>query len=487
MTKFLLDPVYTARPSRCSTAFLFQKLIADISAVDPSAFFYMLYPKSAEENEEDMAWLNKFPDRVKLIPYPYVTGDRVEELFKLTDPLLDVLSPGYSPYWDYDFILTSRIGQIPNMRAHLHREVPFYEGTYKGIIGLEEMPMFSFRKTVSWAICGNMDIVSLAAYLSSLGVVMNNLWSWPFLNKIARDYLVPSEVIRLKSKVKEAVPVKLTRLSNNAKDVSKGLNVLFAGRTTSVRNFQDVVELFQKGFAGSGLHKKGVPINYMVSTHSLGTNAGEDFDFVKVMKNNRQQFHDLLENDAHVAINISKVEDFSMSTYEPLVHGVPVILPDKAWANFVGKDYPFITNSMTESYAMIRAFADDYEGMYARFLQWEATYWKDFVEGPRNQSTTEAVQGLMAEHFARLKEWTHGAERQGSMREQAKALTDACIKDKVKKIDALKLWQETFDMFQKPETWRGTPIGNRPILYLLKWHLNQCGWKDTLEPGIFTR
>jgi hypothetical protein len=487
MTKFLLDPVYTARPSRCSTAFLFMQLIEEISAVDDRAFFYMLYPTQAKDNEEDWTWLNRFPERVTLIPYPYVTGDRVEELFKLTDPLLDMLSPGYSPYWDYDFLLTSRIGQIPNMRAHLHREVPFYEGTYKGIIGLDEMPMFSFRDTVSWAIEGNMDIVSLAAYMSSLGVVMNNLWSWPFLNNIARRYLTPSQVIRLKFKVREATPVKLSRLKSQPKPIKDTLNVLFAGRTTSVRNFKDVAELFRKQFAGSALSKKGVKLRFIVSTHSLGTAESQDFDFVEVQHNNREQFHALLENEAHVAINISRVEDFSMSTYEPMMHGVPVILPDKAWASFVGDDYPYITNSMVDSYAIIKSFQEDYEGAFKRWADWEASYWAEFVGGPRNVSTTEAVLALMSEHKTRLLAWTHGASRQADMRDKAKALTEACLEDGVKKIDALKMWQEYFDMFQSPEKWRGTPIGTRPIIYLMKWHMNQCGWKDTLEPGVFTR
>ena len=93
----------------------------------------------------------------------------------------------------------------------------------------------------------------------------------------------------------------------------------------------------------------------------------------------------------------------------------------------------------------------------------------------------------MEDHRGRLKEWTHGAARQADMREKAAALTEACLKDGQTTINALELWQDVYGMFQKPETWRGTPIGNRPIIYLMKWHMNQCGWKDTLEPGIFTR
>jgi hypothetical protein len=170
-----------------------------------------------------------------------------------------------------------------------------------------------------------------------------------------------------------------------------------------------------------------------------------------------------------------------------MIHGVPVILPDKAWAGFVGKEYPFITNGLQDSYGIIKAFQEDYAGTFNLWKGWEETYWKDFVEGPRNVSTTEAVFDLMTEHRLRLKEWTHGATRQADMREKAQALTDACLADKVTKINALQLWQETYGMFEKPEKWRGTPIGNRPIIYLMKWHMNQCGWKDTLEPGVFTR
>ena len=155
--KILLDPVYTARASTCSTSYLAWQIIKDLAEWRNDCFFYLLCPDKGQQSEEDQKFLSRMPDRVTLIEYPYVRQDRMEEMYKFTDPLRSLITPGEAPYWDVDVILTSRIPQMQNFRVNTGRSVAFGKGSYQAIIGLEEMPIFSFRDTVAWGNSGNVD------------------------------------------------------------------------------------------------------------------------------------------------------------------------------------------------------------------------------------------------------------------------------------------------------------------------------------------
>ena len=72
------------------------------------------------------------------------------------------------------------------MRNVSGRELNYPHGTPRLFLGMDEMPMFSFRDTIAWASSGNMDLASLAAYQSAGGVLMNNLWSKTAIEQVAR-------------------------------------------------------------------------------------------------------------------------------------------------------------------------------------------------------------------------------------------------------------------------------------------------------------
>ena len=272
------------------------------------------------------------------------------------------LGPAGYECWDWDALLTSRIPQLPFMRNVSGRELNYPHGTPRLFLGMDEMPMFSFRDTIAWAAGGNMDLPSLAAYQSAGGVLMNNLWSKVEIEKVARQWLAPSKVRELMPAIHECVPVKLQRLSLKPRALDKELRVVFAGRMTGTRNFKEVAELFRKQFSYP-LGKNGVEVKFIISTNSLssGSTKHGDISFVEVQHNDRAKFHAMLA-EAHVVVNLSTVEDFSLSTYEPLQLGVPVITLDKPWTGFLGADYPFRMEGFTQAYAMITAFATDYAG-----------------------------------------------------------------------------------------------------------------------------
>ena len=63
--------------------------------------------------------------------------------------------------------------------------------------------------------------------------------------------------------------------------------------------------------------------------------------------------------------------EFSLSRIEPMLLGVPVVLSDQDWAREIfGDDYPLLAKNLTEAYAWVNAFYDDYEKQYARWAEW---------------------------------------------------------------------------------------------------------------------
>lgn len=483
--KVLIDPVYTGKVHKCSTSYLAWKIIEHVVSTRDDVFFYVLYPEAAENDEEQMAFLKQFPERVTCYPYPYIQADRVEEMWKLHERMIHLLSPGDTPLWDIDVVLTSRLSQIPYMRNVSNRETNYHKGSQRMFIGLEEMPIFSFRDTVAWAAGGNMDLQSLASYQAAHAIVINNLWSKREIMKIAKDWLSPSRCLDLAKSMHEVLPVKLQRLAKKKASAAKQLNVVFAGRMTGTRNFKEVAELFRKHFSYP-LGKGDKEVKFIVSTNSASTgsvNVGE-IDFMDVQHNNREQFHALLQDVADVVVNLSTVEDFSLSTYEPLLFGVPVIVPDRPWAGFLGPTYPFRAKDMTQAYAMVKDFAVDLPGQMKKFHEWEDLYWANFVKGIKNVSTAEVVGDLISS-------WQEGLHARLMQSEGGQLYRDIIARieaDGLKEVEPLTYAREKMEVFvTNAAQFKGIPVGKRPNAHLLAVYMRLAGWHDTNKPGVFVK
>ncbi|QXN72755.1 glycosyltransferase [Rhodobacter phage RcZahn] len=479
--KVLIDPVYTAKVNQCSTSYLTWEIIEEMVSARSDVFFYLLVPPDMDEAEQ--AFVSRHADRVRTFPYPYVKTDRVSELFKLDANLVQYLSPGDSPVWDYDVLLTSRIQQLPYMRNVANRRANFSHGTHRLFLGLEEMPMFSFRDTVPWH--DEMDLVSLAAYESAGGIIVNNLWTKTMVTQVARQWLAPSRVMQLTKQMHEAVPVKLQRLKVPAepKPIGDTFNVVFAGRMTGTRNFKEVADVFRKHYSYPIGTEKALRFIVTTNSQSQGASNAGEIDFMEIQKNNREQFHALLQTTAHVVVNLSTVEDFSLSTYEPLLFGVPVIVPNKPWTSFLGDDYPFRTHGVTEAYAMVKQFADDYAGQMAKFRKWEATTWKRLVEGPKNVPTVEMVRRLMEDHEQALHSDLKGRDA-GAM---YMALVQELLDTGEEFVKPLEYAKGKGLLTTTAKSWTGIPISLRPSQYLLKVYANLMGLQDTNDPGVMRR
>lgn len=488
--KVLMDPVYTGRAHTCSTSYVFWEIIEETIQARDDVFFYLMYPRSSEDSPEEMAFLQRHSNRVTLLPYDYAVTDRLGEAFKLNDSLLEYISPGPSKFWDWDVLLTSRISMIPFMRNCSGRVTASYKsGTVRQIIGIECMPIFSFRDTVPWTIHGLNDMPSLAAYMAADKIVVADLWTKREVQQLARHWLSPSVARDLPSKIVESIPVPLQRLHRDcpkdpfSSDPETPFNVVFTGRMTGTRNFKEVADVFRNHYSfpiGTEAFLK-----FIVSTNSQASGAAKtgEIDFMDIQKNNREQFHALLKTKAHVVVNLSTVEDFSLSTYEPLLFGVPVIVPDRPWTSFLGPTYPFRVKGAAEAYAMVKLFAEDYDEQMARFWTWEETHWDLLVQSERNVSTAHQVRIALAQH----EEWLHKDLTERDAGGMYKGLVQELLDTGDEIVRPLEFANEKGQLTTTAKSWKGIPMSLRPNQHLLKVYANMMGFADTNEPGVMRR
>ena len=110
--KILLDPVYTALPSSCSTSYLFWQIIEELIAARDDVFFHLLVPQSALENDDEKDFLLRHQDRVRLVPYDGGCRDRMREMWTFPTEFADILHPASVGFFDVDAVISSRIHQL---------------------------------------------------------------------------------------------------------------------------------------------------------------------------------------------------------------------------------------------------------------------------------------------------------------------------------------------------------------------------------------
>lgn len=436
-----------------------------------------MYPKKMEEYPEEMEFLGRKPDRVTLIPVEMNHLDRMAELHSIPEYMRQLLCPIGTPYCDFDFVISSRIPMLPMFRVLSGRQTGFKKGSMRGIFGLEEMPILSFRDTVAWG--NTMELQTITSYLLSDGIMMNNLWTEKLLNKVAAKYLSASSRRELNALVREVVPVRLTRLNLRKEGYTDGddFNVGFTGRITATRSFDKVAELFRKQFAYP-LGKNRGCMKFVVSTNSkdFGAHKEDDISFVDVQFNGREEFHESLKR-MHVALNLSDVEDFSLSTYETILSGVPIIVYEKDWNSFLGEDYPFRVRNEVECYAMLKAFTENYRKMYAKFVAWEKTHWKALVEGPKNFTTSEALWERIQAFAADRHEYVFGRGLGGSYREIAEEIAH---KEEVNFVTEM-------EARGKVMLKENAMLMRAPAPLMMKELLSGMGFSDTNAPGVMRK
>lgn len=478
--KILLDVVYTGRASTCSTSYLAWEIIRDFAKRREDVFFYLMYPEGLAEYPDELEFLRQYPERVLLIPVAQSHLDRVRELYSLPNTLRSLLHPIGSRYWDFDFVVSSRIPQLAAFRPLCGRQTGFGRGSFRGFYGLEEMPILSFRKTVPWG--DYMEMQTLTNYLLCDGVLINNLWTYKPLSVVAKKYLSPMKQRELFQNVHEVVPVTLQRLVMKKSLYRDGEDFFaaFTGRVTSTRSFDKVAETFRNHFSYPiGKNKKH--LKFVVSTNSktFGAHTEEDIGFMDVQFNGREEFYRMLETQAHVVLNLSDVEDFSLSTYETLLRGVPIIVMDRDWNSFLGPDYPFRVSTMVEVYAMVTAFVQNYKAQYAKFVEWERTWWRDMVEGEKNITTSEVLWGLLMDFEERRTSYIIDRGIGGSYIELAEAIASKGLDE----VNVVREMEQAGVIVRKEDA----QLMRSPSPLTLRLLLLLRGYQDTNRPGVMRK
>jgi hypothetical protein len=447
-------------------------------------FFYVLYPPHKVVDEEDMAFMDRFPDRVTLLPLPQSTLDRTGELYMLRNTLRFYLNPWCEQTWDTDIVVSSRIPVLKHFCVHAQRAGTKSLRSHRMYVGLEEMPILPFRPTVPWF--DDMYPDTLLTYAMTEATLVNNQWTKPLLKPVLKDVFSPAWSKRILDRLHEVVPVKLARLKLRTETYQSGtpFELAFVGRMTTTRNFQGVMELFRKQFAYPiGPNRDKIQFKVSTNSQTWGSIDPGEVDFVDIQMNDREKFYDFLKQ-VHLAVNLSEVEDFSLATYETLMAGVPVIVADKPWSQFLGPTYPFRAASEREAYALVSACVEHYETQYARFRAWEATYWKEYVAGPLNVTTAEKLIELVSAFEVHRRRKVHDAGG-GAYREQAMAM----VPDETGSVDVTAFIKasKTMRLFSEVEDHYSNPVGKTPNTLLLKLILQEMGYRDTQPCGVLQR
>lgn len=460
--------------------YLCMELIESLMKWREDVFFYLTYSKAMCE-PEDLEFLNQYPERVQLIDVPCDIYDRLSELYMLRPELRSALNPWHKNAWDTDVVVSSRMPVLKHMPVHSARPLSEKMPWQRFYVGIEEMPILPFRDTVPWHDYLWPD--TLATYGLADATLINNQWTKQALRPVLKEMLSIAWQKRILDKLHEVVPVKLTRLNmRSGAQPKEDFNVGFVGRMTSAYNFKDTADLFAKQFSYPIGPNKSM-MRFTVSTNSASSGAGDtgDISFIDIQQNDREQFWKYLEEQS-VVVSMVDTADFSLSTWETLKSGCPMILYDRGWTKFLGASYPFIVKNETEAYALLNKFAADYPGMYQKFRDWEASYWAEYIADPaKNITTAEKLVELLEGFEKRRDELT---AHQGMTYEDR---LQSIAADGRTRLDLNEVINET--MFKMGEDLDGETrvLGRTPSTIMLHIVAARMGWVDTNETGVMVR
>lgn len=477
--KILFDVVYTQVPSRCSTSYLVWGMIEALLPV-PNLFFYVTVP-SGELEPADIEFLSRFPDRVTLVPVSAKGNDRVRSLYSFPGKLSDLLVPWNKDTWDIDIVVSSRIPMLKFMRTHGSRKLGNEVPSYRMFVGIEEMPVLPFRKTVAWHDFMYPD--TLMSYAMVDAVLVTNLWTRDHIRPALREVLSPAYQKKVMDRLHEVVPVKLAPLNLREAMYDGGEFVVsYAGRSTATSNFAKVADLFRKSFSYPlGKNKQSLVFRGSSQGSVALKEAFGDTSFWEIKTNSREDFYRFLE-ETHVLYIPSASEDFSMSVYEALSRGVPIILHDFPWNSFLGESYPFRVKSDVEAYAMVSALAADYAGMYAKFRAWHDTHWMDLINSSKNVTAVSKLAELYPDYVARRASHVAGigAAVAAEVAEWSKAVPEGGL------LDLTQHLLDT-DRMKNSMPQAGSLVSRFPQALLFKLKAEELGWVDTQTPGVMAR
>jgi hypothetical protein len=372
--KVLFDPIYSQQPRVCSSAAKFKKLAERLLAEKPDTFVYWLIPKWADDASR--TWLPT-SDRIKYIEQDK-WHDRVREYMILYSDLEHSIAFN-GDLWDFDVLITMRTQQVPNMRTLMFSTRQRNATWTKAVHLLEEMAVFSWRKTVPVSEPEIQDMMTTLGYLYADASYITAGHIREGAIRTARRVLPPSAANQVAKKLHLVNPMIVENYDQKPAEAMFQRGQMpfcmgYIGRTSnSMTRLPEIYNVMEKHWITKGDLGFKVIMSTVTTTIKL-----QPPEFVKVEHNPRDVFWSRLKNDMHLVLSMSVDAEFAAGLIESMMLGTPVVLAREDWTeSLLGKDYPFFVKGELQAYAAVKLFHEDYANQYAKFMAWRDSAFKE--------------------------------------------------------------------------------------------------------------
>jgi hypothetical protein len=372
--KILLDPIYSARPSHCSSALKCWRMVDYVlnTMKREDVFFRWLIPDWTPS--EDMDWFPQHPN-LELIKYPY-SKDRMAEYQRFPHEY-DRLVAFDGTLWDTDVVVTMRTQQVPNIKIVQTSPRNYSQTFLKKCIVFEEMPVMGFKKTVATSDRWVQDLATTSGALAADKVFITIQHEKDGIINGAKQYFAPSAILRLRENIEVVSPVRIDDYGFSLKPAEhrfergkRPLCLGFVGRMANTApRLETVYEVMEKQWVLKGDERFEV----FISTVTTGIKKKPPH-FCQLHHLPRAEFWQAIKTKMDLVLCLSMDAGFGMSFFEPLLFGTPMVIAREPWTEaLIGKDYPFFVKGMTEAYAMVNLWHENYPAMYEQFAAWQQT------------------------------------------------------------------------------------------------------------------
>lgn len=377
MVKLLFDPIVTNDPRFCSMVFKMQEASRYLLKTRDEVFIRFLLPDDQEPGANwviDQDWLLQDP-RLEYVKHS-VWRDRMKEYYRFSDQL-NFLTRFNGPLWDTDIVVTARIPAVAHILANLtsmrRRRV-----WSRKVVTVEDMPVLNFKLCVTQSQPAVQDLQHVCGYLAAHRNLFFSFWEKDAMLQVAREWLSPSRVRALAAKSFDSSPIQVQGVKLKPADFvqstatrDKPFTVAYTQRFEAVhRRSVDVMRLFERQWVyRGGKHK----MRFISTSNSRATDmVGDvDTDFIEFKRPPREEFWRMMREEVDVVVVMSIDDAYPLSMIEPLLNGTPCVILGAPYARkTIGADYPFFCDGEQTAYGLVKAFFDDYAGMYATFARW---------------------------------------------------------------------------------------------------------------------
>jgi len=339
-------------------------------------FVYYLLPDPETSGGSwtiDHDWLIRDP-RVRYVPVS-VDPDRMKEYARVNADIENAVAYN-GPLWDFDVLLTARSTQVPTLRMWMSRSNRAWT---KAIVIDDEFPIMSFKNRVCQPDPRSGDLLALTGYMAADLSLIFSFASTRLILKEARSWFPPSRVRELSDRLVAASSIRVdqvhTRSAEQVKAVAaheRPFAVAYTQRVSRRKSERTSKEPALSVFLKQWVYWGGRrPIRFLLTSNSRVTEDYEKHEHLEVKRCPREEFWRVMREEADLILALSDDEDYPLSLIEPVMLGVPGVFNRAAWSEATfGKDYPFLVSGESEAYAVLKAFYEDYEGMYAKFRAW---------------------------------------------------------------------------------------------------------------------